>query len=550
MKTSNILLFTVSMMLLSSCNTDRFPDDQITPETFWQSEADVRLALNGAYSILGTETGDAWYYDGYTDNAHAQYPWESNATDVSAGNVNASTVGGYNFTSIRAANAVISETPRVKISESLKQRYIAEARALRAFNYFDLAYRFGDVPLVLTAADKDADVSPKPEAEIIKFVLKELDESSALLPVSYSGGTSNEKGRVTKGAVLAMKARIELYYKMYKEAAADAEKVMNLGVYQLFKTNATDLDYADKWENGFMTFSSDKEKSDFYNGLASYQKMFWKANEENSEFILTSQFLENTDYNFTTMLYVFLMPGEYSGWSSITPTQNLVNAYWTKNGTTFTAASSQTRATYYNDGKPNTQYFEEFKNRDTRLYASIMFPESPWNNLDEGFIFKWPKGGNNTSRTGYNFKKMVDPNDKADGYNGGTDHPLIRYAEVLLTYAEALNESSGPSDAVYNALDQIRKRVGMPIIIRNQSQATLRDIIRNERRIELANEGHRYFDIRRWNIAASVMHDIYDITNSKAQTRIWNNKFMKLPYPQSAVDRNPLLKPAQAAKGY
>lgn len=550
MKKSKILILSLALLFTASCNTDRFPDDQITPETYWKTESDVRTALNGVYNILGNEAGDAWYYDGFSDNVYAQYPWESNATHAAAGNITPSTIGGYDYTKIRAANAVINNGEKVTMDNNLKKRYIAEARALRAFNYFDLIYRFGDVPLVLTSDDINADVAPKPEADVVKFILKELDDVAAVLPVSYSGGQTNEKGRITKGAAIAMKARVELYYKMYAEAAADSKKVMDLGVYQLFRTAATATDYADAWENNFVTFSSDQQKQAFYDGLASYQKMFWKANENNNEYILSSQFLENTDWKYSSWLYTLLMPDEFGGWSSITPTQQLVDAYWTKDGSVFTPPTAQDRATYYNNGKPTAQYINEFKNRDTRLYASIMFPESPWNTIDKGFVFHWPKGGNNTSRTGYNFKKMVDPADKQDGTNGGADHPLLRYAEVLLTYAEAQNEVAGPSAAVYDALDQIRNRVGMPTVARTQSQASLREIIRNERRIELANEGHRYYDIRRWNIASSVMHDIYDITNSKAQSRSWDNKFIRLPYPQASVDRNPLLKPAQTAKGY
>ncbi len=545
MKKYKIILSSIALGLAVSCSTDRLPDDAVTPDTYWTKEQDVRLALNGVYNFLGDEAYDAWYYDGYADNEYNQYPWESNATNAAAGDINATSNYGYNYGYIRNANNILANVDKVNMDDSVKKRYIAETRALRAMNYFKLIYLFGDVPLV-TKSEIDADVAPTKEADVLKFVLTELDAAAADLPASYGGGTGNETGRITKGAALAFKARAELYYGQFAAAAADAKKVMEQGTYRLFETNATDLDYADKWED-FVTFSSSADRLAFYKGLASYQKMFWEENENNSEFILTNQFVSDLSSNY---IFTLIMPDEFSGWSSITPTVELVNAYWRKDGTTFTPPSETDRAAWYNNGTVKPEYLNEFKNRDTRLYASIMFPKSPWNNLESGWVFNWPKGGNNTSKTGYNFKKLVDPKFKVNGDNGGNDQALIRYAEVLLTYAEAKNEASGPDATVYDALDQIRKRVGMPVIARTQSQASLREIIRNERRIELAAEGQRFFDIRRWNIASNVMKPIKDITNANVQTRVWEERFKKMPYPQSAVDRNPLLKPAQTAKGY
>src|SRR6185312_3520139 len=103
-------------------------------------------------------------------------------------------------------------------------------------------------------------------------------------------------------------------------------------------------------------------------------------------------------------------------------------------------------------------FYNEFKNRDTRLYASILFPSNPWNDFNAGYTFSWNGGGNNNSETGYNFKKLVDPAYIANDWDGAQNFPIIRYAEVLLTYAEAKNEQSGPDASVYAALDDIRDR--------------------------------------------------------------------------------------------
>ena len=186
------------------------------------------------------------------------------------------------------------------------------------------------------------------------------------------------------------------------------------------------------------------------------------------------------------------------------------------------------------------------------MYASILFPSNPWSHFNAGFKFTWGRGGNNNSKTGYNFKKLVDPDYVKEQFDGAQDFAIIRYAEVLLSYAEAQNELSGPDATVYAAINDIRDRAGMPAV--NQAlvntRETMRELIRNERRIELAAEGQRYADIRRWNIGKDVMKSTYDLTNSIVQERVWQDRYQLMPYPQSALDHNENLKAAQAAKGY
>lgn len=219
---------------------------------------------------------------------------------------------------------------------------------------------------------------------------------------------------------------------------------------------------------------------------------------------------------------------------SITPTQSMVNSYWNRNGESFTPPSVTDRASAYNNGNYSPAYLNEFKNRDTRLYASILYPGALWNSLEPGYVFSWNKGGSNISKTGYNYRKLVDPSESAQSgkWKGPQNFPIIRYAEVLLIYAEAKNENSGPDATIYDALDLIRNRVGMPVIDRNliNNQDQLRDLIRNERRIELAGEGYRWDDIRRWNIEEQVMTDIYSIDNDLTQERRWEHKFSLLSY--------------------
>ncbi|ASW75406.1 hypothetical protein IQ37_02460 [Chryseobacterium piperi] len=542
-------LFLGSLLATNSCNLDRLPEDQISTEIYWKTEKDATLALNGVYSLLGSAAYAAWYNDAYADNAYAQYSWESTANIASLGDINATSDFGYDWATIRRANTFMENINKVSMDNERKKRYIAETRFLRAYSYFILAQIFGPLPLVEKSTPDLGSLTPLPEADIITYVLNELNAVTPDLPAEYGGGVGIEKGRVTKGAALALKARIQLYYNQWSNAAATAKQVMDSGTYSLFKTTAvTDRDLADGYESNLVTFGSNDEKMNFYRGLASYQKLFWAANKANREYILTSQYVLNSP--ISSALYTLLFPNNVGGWSSITPTIELVNTYWKRDGSVFVPPTPQQRAASYNDGNPTLEYLNEFKNRDTRLYASILFPKSKWNAIENNYIFNWPRGGNNTSKVGYHFRKLADPNYKIGPWTGPEDYPLIRYAEVLLTYAEAQNEVSGPNASVYDALDLIRDRVAMPKISRTQTQESLRALIRNERRIELAGEGFRYADVRRWNIGGDVMHDIYDITNGLVQKRVWQNKFVRFPYPQSAVDYNPLLKSAQAAKGY
>lgn len=552
MKKLYILLFISAALAIQGCKKtflDRVPQDQAATETFWNTEKDARLALNGCYGMLDGMAYDAWYYDGFTDNAYDQYSWESAATVAAAGDILPTTDFGYSYTYIRRTNNFMDNIEKVQMDATLKKRYIGEVKFLRAYKYFQMTQVFGPLPLLTSITYDKTTLGTVPEAQVIDFVLKELTDAAVDLPASYGGGTGVETGRITKGAALALKARVQLYYGRWADAATTAKQVMDLNTYSLFKLSTlTAADLSDTYSR-YITFANTNDSVNFYKGLRSYEQLFWAANEGNSECILTSQYIENSSYDKSSGIYTLMMPNQVSGWSSITPTISLVDAYWNRDGSVFTPPTLAQRATQYNNGAPTANYIDEFKNRDTRLYASILFPTSSWNQLGAGFIFNWPKGGNNTSKTGYNFRKLVDPNHKA-AWAAPQDYPLIRYAEVLLTYAEAKNEATGPDATIYDALDEIRSRVAMPLIPRTQTQASLREIIRRERRLELAAEGHRYADIRRWNIAAQVMKPEYDITNSLVQTRVWESKFVRFPYPQAAVDNNPLLKDAQAAKGY
>lgn len=546
----------LAITALSGCSDsslDRLPEDQISSATFWTSEKEARLTLTGCYAYLEGGYSNI-YEDGGSDNAYAQYSWENNATSISAGVIDNSLDQGYKsrYTAIRQLNYFLDNVGKTPMNENLKKRFIAEAKVLRALVYFELARIFGPVPLIKNSYTNPMETAivPTPEADVIAFVLAELTSAANDLPSSYSGGLNNETGRITTGAAWAIKVRVEMQYGKWNEAVASAQHVMGMG-YQLFRVSSLSADDIKDDYSNFVTFANAAEKEKFYKGLASYEQQFWAANDNNEEVILASQRITNSSYEYGNGLNTLLPPSDLGGWSSVTPTVELVNAYWDKNGNNFTPPTPAQRAIDFNDGDPNAAYYDEFKDRDTRLYASILFPSNPWDRYNSGYAFEWT-GGNNNSATGYNFRKLIDPAYTSSEWDGAQDFPIIRYAEILLSYAEAKNEVSGPDASIFSALNDIRDRSGMPPV--NQAvyntKDKLRQLIHNERRIELAGEGQRFQDIRRWNIASNVMKDTRDIADNLVQERTWDPKFMKMPYPQSAVDHNPNLKDAQAAKGY
>ncbi|QNK61519.1 RagB/SusD family nutrient uptake outer membrane protein [Pedobacter sp. PAMC26386] len=544
MKRSSIYIVTglLSLGVIISCKKDFLerPPQQLAENTFWKNENDVYQVVMGVYNQLpgSGDTHGPLYCEGASDNAHAQYPWESSATDASAGAITSTITTdlvGWNFVGIQRANYFLDNADKVTvIDKALMDRYKAEVRFMRAFSYFNLLSRFGAVPLMQhTIAIGEENIPQTSKADLLKFVLDELDAVSKVLPQSYAGGKPNEKGRITKGAALALKARAYLYDGQWQQAADAASQVMGLG-YSLFKVTTADPLQAKDNYSVWVNFTDAADESKFRLGLSSYEALFYQRNKGNAEVILDRQYIKQIDAN---TLNTLLPPGSIGGWSSVAPTQALVDSYASyKTGDAVTPTDPAQRAAWYAAKDP--AFANEYKNRDPRFYASILFENAPWNAIQDDYKFTWVEGASNMSQTGYNFRKLVDPAIFREQIDNYANLILIRYAEVLLTYAEAKNELSGPDGTVYDALDAIRTRAGMSVVDRSKygDQASLRALIRNERRVELAVEGQRYMDIRRWKIAPQVMKTINSIKNSQAQQRVWTDKLYLMPIPQTQID--------------
>lgn len=535
----NILYFALAgTLMLGSCQKDfldRAPQNSISETLFWKTENDVYLAVNALYAELPGE--GLIYEDAAADLAHAQYPWESTSNVISSGVVPTTTNAGWNFVGIRKANFFLENVDKATMDESLKSRYKAEVRFVRALKYIDLINKFGDVPIITSVLSiSESNVPRNSKEEVTSFVLSELKAIAGILPTTYAGGRSNENGRITKGAALALKARFELQQNKWADAATTSSEVMSLG-YDLFNLSVeTDkFDLKDDYSK-FVDFENAEDEKKFRLGLRSYEGLFRQEYESNKEIILSRQYIEQAQPQY---INTYLPDATLGGWSSVAPTQNLVNAYQSyKTGEAIVAPTNVERANRYKNDK--VAFVSEYKNRDPRFYATILFETAPWAaaTTDSTYVFKWVAGGNNMSKTGYNFRKFVDPSALRRNVANYSNFVIIRYAEVLLTFAEAQNEVSGPNANIYYALDQIRQRAGMPKVdrVKYASKESLREFIRNERMVELALEGQRYMDIRRWNTASNVMKSIYDLNNSIAQERIWDNKLMLMPIPQKEID--------------
>ncbi|MDE1193352.1 MAG: RagB/SusD family nutrient uptake outer membrane protein [Arachidicoccus sp.] len=369
-----------------------------------------------------------------------------------------------------------------------------------------------DTTTVTTTEANTATRTPK--ADIIKFELSELAAAAQDLPTSYPAA---QLGHITKGAALALKMRIELFEADYTDCVADAQQVMQLG-YALYP---------------------------------SYSGLFRIGNEGSSEDILDVQYMENTHPNGTLGV---MLPNSIGGWSSIDPLQALVDNYEMANGKPITDASSG-----YDPNHP-------YDNRDPRLKETILVPGGAY--ADSSFTDYDPLdassndyySGNNSSRTGYEVLKFTSYQKDFDNiWNTGLDMMLIRYAEVLLSYAEAKIELGQIDATVYNAIDQVRVRAGLPKTDQTvyNSQSTLRTLVRRERRSEFAMEGLRWFDVQRWQIAPQVMTgQVYGArtgtvsstgqvtftgSNIPVETRLFDptkNYLWPIPQAQRNIDKN------------
>ncbi|TXK44855.1 RagB/SusD family nutrient uptake outer membrane protein [Pontibacter qinzhouensis] len=387
---------------------------------------------------------------------------------------------GRSYRSIREVNYALAHIEEVQMSQAHKNLLTAELRFIRAFRYHDLIRNYGRVVLlgdrVAELGDDFSDPAIFKRSSIqegLEYAVSELNLAAEVLPMNHSSNWG--KGRATKGAALALKSRLLLY------AASP-----------LYKENGTTVTWQQSAEAAKAVMDLNQ-----YSISSDYASMFIDEEGNNSEIIFARYYNLNSRH---TALEIANGPNGYDAWGGNTPLQNLVDAYEMANGRAINDPASG-----YNTQAPYT-------NRDPRFYATILYNGAQYRGRA---VETFRPGGRdsqdgpsswNTSQTGYYLRKfMDDENPIQNPWNVAGRQPWIyfRYAEILLNYAEAQNEATGPDASVYAAVNQVRQRAGvnMPPLPQGLSQEQMRKRIQNERQVELAFEEHRFYDVRRWLIA-------------------------------------------------
>ena len=460
----------------TSCvDLDRYPLEELSDKSFWRSPDDAEKAVSNLYTSL-----PYWDVDDAINSDDAVHGIKWAAGNISKGVYDPQDFGWKeNYAAIRKANIVLSKVNLIpNYDGEKKNRVLGQAYFFRALQYFNLIRSYGDVPYVdkpLSLSDQEGIVRT-PREEVYGKVMQDFDKAIEYLPKSWS---SSEYGRVTKGAALAMKARAALYYGKWDVAAESAKKVMDLNEYNLYDEQNT----------------------------GKYQELFWEKADGCKEFILVKQFKEAENSWFLIGWEAF----PTKGWGGINPTQSLVDAFEDIEGAPIA------KSTLYDPKKP-------FEKRDPRLEVNVLHHGETLYGVTINVAplkSAAPTGigqHGDATATGYYQQKWLDPSidPSSKGWDMGKDAVLIRYAEVLLTYAEAKNELSPLDDEAFKAVNAVRKRVGMPELQKTDAskptycgtQDDLRQRIRNEWRVEFALEGgKRQWDIRRWGIAKKVLNE-------------------------------------------
>ncbi len=440
----------------------------------------------------------------------------------------AGTLWSRSYRSIRECNYALDKIDQVEMSNTKKERLIAELKFIRAFRYHDLIRNYGSIVLMGDRVSQLGDDFSDPELfkkssiqEGIEYAVNELNDAVSGLPLQNDGNW--QEGRATGGAALALKSRLLLYgaSPLYTDGNSDSQKwiaaasaareVIDLGIYRLYQEG--------------------------------YGALFLTP-ESNSEYIFARYY--NIDARHTA-LEIANGPNGYDAWGGNVPLQNLVDDYEMSDGSMFS---------WDNEEHAEAPY----ENRDPRFYESILFNGAPYRGrevetfLPGGLDSQQGPSNWNSSKTGYYLRKFINedlPIQNPWEVAGTQNWIYFRYAEILLNYAEAQNEAVGPDASVYEAINGIRGRNGveMPSLPQGLSQDEMRSRIHHERRIELAFEEHRFYDVRRWKVAMETENmPAQGITITKApngnlsyeiitaiQGRSFEEKHYWLPIPRAEI---------------
>ena len=571
-----IMVVTLVAAASSACNTDFMnvnPKDRISDASVWSDPALTEAFVNEIYRglnhgirelMVGSLADEAQFIHNYGSTQIVQ----SNLTPADIGSWNRGDFDSYRwqilYQRIRQVNLFKENIDEVPFDdESWRDRLKGEVHFLNAYFYHNLIRLHGGVPIVdrTFGLDDDFLVTRASLQESIQYVVDECDKAAALLPLQHA---SEDIGRATRGAALALKARMLLYAAsdLYNDpswaggyahpelisvsgdrnakwqAAKDAAKaVMDLGIYEIQDATGDPVkDYTDVF-----------------------------LLKDSKEAIFSRYFIKSRGWEDNALPGLANGPNGYHNWGGNTPIQELVDDYEMVDGSQFDWNNPAHAAAPYED-------------RDPRFYASILYDHAPWRprpadavemDPDGKVIIRsvetspgtWVPGLDtrngpiedwNGGYSGYYLRKFIDPTVEheyaAAGGNQEVPWHFFRLAEVYLNYAEACI-GLGQEDEAKTYLNILRARAGMPDI--TETGQDLVERYQNERRVELAFEEHRYFDVRRWMIAPQVLNrnangiiievpfgQSPEYTVNKVQDRAWNDKMYFLPIIQEEMNRN------------
>ncbi|KAA0988908.1 RagB/SusD family nutrient uptake outer membrane protein [Dyadobacter aurulentus] len=505
--------------------------EQVSDATLWQTSGNADLFLNNVYSGLPGPFNTYDPGENFTDNAMNGVNGTASRT-LYANSVYtpSNTPNVWNlYNSIRAANLFITKATASQLPDDWKKLRIAEARFVRAYYYMLLWTNHGGVPIITDVLNQNEQGDEIFRArntaeETYQFIVTECAAIANDLPATA------QAGRASKGAALTLQGFCELYQASplynpsndkakWLQAAQTNKKVMDLASYTLFPN---------------------------------YETMLLEASNNNSEIIFTKQYLGGTSLGGGKegLQGPWIVGGIQRAYGGVNPTQELVDEYAMANGLPISDPASG-----YDPQKPYT-------NREKRFYQSVIYDGAFW--VDQEMVMKQGVGSRNATdlsntneatNTGYYLKKGLDPKYAVNGDHklSSANFVIFRYAEVLLSYAEAQNEAVGPDASVYEAINAVRKRSELPALKAGLTQAQMRVAIHRERRIELAFEEKRWYDLMRLKLAeknlnGSVHAMVIEQTGGKWVYKVvpapdgarafFANKNYLFPIPQNAIDRN------------
>lgn len=593
------ILFSAVAICALSCKKEGFLSQTVTSNltqsTVFADSAYAEGVLANIYANVGFATEpDRFTYttpanttivcgglDAACDESEVSHNYSTSALAFAIGSVNAGTVvdgsASINdqnddayytcYKQIRAVNQIFANVSKVPISTYNKSQMVAEARFLRAWYYFVLLEHYGGVPIVAdTLYNYNQSISAKRATfeQTVSYISAQCDSAALVLPSIQS---ATNYGRASGAACMALKARLLLYAAsplFNKPPSSTAVAPSDIAsVSQRALVGYTDYQQS-RWvdaenaaialiQRGYFTLWNTTLPVQGYGTESAFQNLF--TNRYNTEYIFARMLSSSNNY-----LQDLFNPPSRTGANGAFPYQSMVDAFQMANGKDITDPTS--------NYDPNNPY----ANRDPRFYATIVYDQALLGvRTSNGLIDSYSpiniyltvasdgslQGGTDAvyqgTSTGYYNNKMVDPRSVAQAAQAQTATciPLIRYAEILLDYAEAANEDGGPSLNVYNAVEQIRQRAGLnPYTLpTGLTQDQMRTVIQHERQVELAYEGHRFFDVRRWLIADATENNYEQgmevdrngstvtYKNFNVRKHNFNTKMYLWPFPQAEVGK-------------